>query len=148
MSEKTGIEWEIMREIRNIREKKGISRKELCENIGVSERTFADFELEKSQKIPSNVLLDACIFLGINILKFTNPKEYEKYQNFVEEKESSKVAISETDIQSILSEVKDIKNRLIQLDNIEHILEGLVSQQNMQQNFKTLLKQMLNENNE
>jgi transcriptional regulator with XRE-family HTH domain len=75
--EKQGIEYDIVREIKRIRELKQISQKDFAEQLGEPLRTYIHFESNKNKKVSADTLFKATEILGIDIIRYIKPELYE-----------------------------------------------------------------------
>ncbi|NJO02892.1 MAG: helix-turn-helix transcriptional regulator [Bacteroidia bacterium] len=87
------ISRSILEEIRKVREEKKISRKEFSKMLGMPERTYTAIEMGETTKIPAELILKGCIFLEIDLIRFTDPAKYKE----TEEKLSQKRVIQSMD---------------------------------------------------
>lgn len=109
--EKQGVEFEIVREIKRIREFKQISQKDFAEKLGEPLRTYVHFENNKNAKVSADLLFKATQLLEIDIVKFINPDKYK-------EPEDARIVVKESDIRDLVQSNKELTEQVRNLTSV------------------------------
>ncbi len=126
------LDKEILEEIVRVRKNEKISREKLAEAIDFPLGTVNDIESGRTSRIPANFILKACVYLNIDIRRFTNPELY---------REDTLITVNPENIGDILTTL--IKKDAETSNEIEDLKRKMATKSDILE-IKEMLKQLLN----